>query len=889
MILSRSFTPLLLCLTLLGESLQAQLPQQPDSDAALLDAFLLAQIPAQPSPGVNPNATPPNVPAAQPGLARPAAPAESQAGSVTGVASTDAPARPANAPLAGQETINIQFPNTDLTEILLFYEEWTGLKVIRDANIESVKVTIETTGDLPKELGLRYLEASLLLNGYAFVPAGPGLVKLLAADAKRPSTEGVELFTDQNLLPYNEQVVTFVATLKHLEPEDAVKAIDQAIPRHSYGLVQPVENTRAIIIIENTATIRAIMELLTKIDVPARPEIQKTFQLSRADSDEVAGAVAEILGLEKGSTGGGGAGGGVTQGGQQRSGGMAPMPGMAEGGGASPSAPPPPGIATAGGGGATGVSATRPPRITSIPRLNRILVMGTEDMVETIGQLIEELDAPAELRNFANRTLNYLRVEAAMVIIGDAITRGNNQQSAGAGAGGVTGTSTTSPGGVTPANRGGMGMGGMGMGGMGMGGMGGFGGGMGGFGGGMGGFGGGMGGFGGGMGGFGGGMGMGGFGGGMGMGGGGPMIQDTAPRSLVVGKTLLIADPLNNSIFLSGPPEHLRILDEILTELDVRPKQIVINVVIGEMNLSDNFEFGIDYLLRPTQLRFNKYNTTTAGLLRNNSVGILDPNGIESVADLSGILSGLTAYGSIEQGVDVILNSLAGRRNFQVISRPTLLTMNNQPATITSGTSIPVPTVATNSINPGGDGQFGVTSQIQFQPIVLGLTVTPLINSEREITLHIQQQNNEQSGTTTINGNPFPNVSMQTLDTTVSVQAGATVLLGGLIRENIEKERNGLPFLKDMPLVKHLVSSVKDNKTRRELLVFIQPRIVHGDGDLPPTYQDSAGQTPFGDEMRAFMTQERQDPSTTRRSRLGELFQRLFPPRDRLNAEFTAE
>ncbi len=815
----------------------------------LLGPALPAQIPNQP-PGVNPNAVPP--PQIAPTLQPP-----------SNVPNIGTASRP------GTENIIIQYPNTPLPQILLDYEEWTGLKVIRDANIESVTVTIETTGELPKEQAIRYLEASLLLNGYAFVPAGPGFVKILAADAKRPSTEGTTLYTEENELPGNEEVITFIATLKHLNPEDAVKAIDQVVPRHSYGLVQAVDNMRALVIVENSVTIRTILAVLKKLDVPARPEIQKTFQLTRADADEVAGALSEILESDEKSSSSGGVSGG-------RRGGSAPIPNNP----GTPDTPQPggasPGISVSTGGGDS--TTEKPPKIVAIPRTNRILVIGTAESIEYIGKLIEELDAPAELRNFVTRRLHYLRVDAAMSIIGDAITRGNGQQSTGGTAGGVTGTSTTSPGAntVTGNNRfGNTGLGGGMMGG----GMGGFGGGLGG---GMGGFGGGMGG------GLGGGFG-GGLGGGMGggMGGGQPLLQNTNPVSLVVGKTLLISDPLNNSIFLSGPPEHLRILDEIIDELDIRPRQIVINVVIGEMNLSDNFQFGIDYLLRPTQLRYKSSNATAAGLLRNTSLTPLDPNTIETVADLAqNALSGLTFYGSIENGVDVIINSLAGNRNFQVISRPTLLTMNNQPAEITSGTSIPVPTTSTNSINPGGDGQFGVTSQIQFQPIVLGLSVTPLINSDDELTLQITQQNNEQSGTTTINGNPFPNISQQTLNTTVMVRDGATVLLGGLIRENIEKERNGLPFLKDMPVIKHLVSSVKDNKTRRELLVFIQPRVVFGDGDLPANYEDSTSQTPFGESMRRFMNQEQTQPEEgVKRSKLGELFYRLLHPKEEEKAD----
>ena len=81
--------------------------------------------------------------------------------------------------------------------------------------------------------------------------------------------------------------------------KDALKAIDQIVPRHSYGLVQAVENMRALVIIENTITIRAILSVLKKLDVPAQPEIQKSFQLTRADAEEVSGALSEILEQEE--------------------------------------------------------------------------------------------------------------------------------------------------------------------------------------------------------------------------------------------------------------------------------------------------------------------------------------------------------------------------------------------------------------------------------------------------------------------------------------------------------------------------------------------------------------------------------------------------------------
>ena len=153
----------------------------------------------------------------------------------------------------------------------------------------------------------------------------------------------------------------------------------------------------------------------------------------------------------------------------------------------------------------------------------------------------------------------------------------------------------------------------------------------------------------------------------------------------------------------------------------------------------------------------------------------------------------------------------------------------------------------------------------------------PLINSDDELTLQISQQNNEQSGTTTINGNPYPTISNQRVNTIVMVKNNATVLLGGLIRENVQKEKNGIPILSSIPLIKYLTGSRKERTTRRELLVFIQPRIVTGEGDLPPNVDDNAGQSQFSNETRAFLQQEQSAPiPPVKTSKLGKLIDKLL-------------
>ncbi|HYF36961.1 MAG TPA: hypothetical protein VD994_16810, partial [Prosthecobacter sp.] len=165
------------------------------------------------------------------------------------------------------------------------------------------------------------------------------------------------------------------------------------------------------------------------------------------------------------------------------------------------------------------------------------------------------------------------------------------------------------------------------------------------------------------------------------------------------------------------------------------------------------------------------------------------------------------------------------------------------------------------------------------------LQILPLINSEDELTLQISQENNEASESrTTISGNQYPELSQQTLNTTVLVKNRSTVLLGGLIRESKNKSKSGLPFVSRIPVLGALVGSQGATTTRRELLVFIQPRIVHAMSDLPPSVEDAPGTSPFASEVQNLLVQEKEilaeAPAAKKRVDLGRLFRKLFSKED---------
>jgi type II secretion system protein D len=757
-----------------------------------------------------------------------------------------------------------------MNDILLQYEELTGRKVVRDINVESVSFTIQTTGELPKSKAVEFIEKSLLLNGYAFIPTGdPDIFKFLNIAALKPGAEGPDLFSDLDKLPTDERVVTYIQPLQFLEAEDLKKSLTELVPPHAYSVITSLPNSRGVIITDNTATIRYYIRLIEHLDVEPSRTAQKSIQLMRSSAEKVAEQLMEILDLEskKSSSGGGSSSG---SGGRNFANTAPPtQPGQPPG---APAIPAQNGAAAAQGGGAPAIggapqAAAIPPKIIPITRTNKLLVIARPIDLTYIEALIEELDGASEIRNYVSRPMKFMTAIAALPVIEHAITRGMDDEGSG-GANGSSGgntpsggnNSTTSSGGNQTGNFGRNG-GSFGNSGGGLGGSGGFGGGMG-----------------------------GGMGGGGSLGGGGGLSalggDSMEPKSVVIGKTLIIADPVRNEIFASGPPDQLQALNDVLDQLDQRPRSVVINAVIGELTLVDNKSFGTDYLLRPQQFGGGKNFGTVAGSSRNDIVGsILDPSNISKVSDF-GTGSGLNFFGTLNDQVNVALTALATSNNFRILSRPTITTLNNKPASIETGVRVPIPVSTQSSFNGGaidpnqGGVNSGLISNIQYQDVSLRLDVSPLIMSDDEIMLQVKQVNASIAGTTVISGNPIPNISQQGLDTTITLRSGSTVLLGGLISESVDRQRNGIPILKDIPIIKYLASSMKNEKQTRELLVFINPRVITGNGDDPPSPTDAAGNSPLGDDMKKFLSTERDDPDTARteikRSRAATFFRRFF-------------
>ena len=337
---------------------------------------------------------------------------------------------------------------------------------------------------------------------------------------------------------------------------------------------------------------------------------------------------------------------------------------------------------------------------------------------------------------------------------------------------------------------------------------------------------------------------------------------DTVPKAVTVGNAKLIADQRSNSIIVLGNREVVVKVEKILDEMDVKAPQVALSTVIGELTLSNNEEFGVDY--------FAKYQNKLVGISRNTNVpipvpsvapsaspispitGIVDPANLINVSQIiQNVATGTNVYVAAGNYLAAIVHLLEQTGRFKVISRPMVFTSNNKKAIIASGTEIPVPVSSlTNVVNTTTvTGTAAVASNIEFKKVALQLEVVPLINSEKEVSLDILQKLDSLAGSTIVNGNSIPNIATRYIRTNVAAANGSTIVLGGLITDSKDKNTTGIPYLSRIPVLGALFRSTTNSHNRTELIILMCPRVTLTKLDLYRLRQKWEDNTHFGPEL----------------------------------------
>jgi general secretion pathway protein D len=696
----------------------------------------------------------------------------------------DPPAAPPNAPA----TVRLQFPNSDVVDVLHLYEQLTGKKLVMD-NFVQGKVNIFIAKDVSREEAIKIIEMSMALNGISLVPAGRDIVDVVGA-GQNPRKAPVPIISDLADIPAGNPVVSFLFRLQYADPQELQQVL-MAYFQGSSGTINilALPKSSSLLVTQNADIIRQLASVIEQIDVAPAEVVSEFIKLERADASKVVDMLKEIF--EKGTEN-------PSQSGVR--------------GVKMPQGVPHPVSAETGGGAVLSEESVIVGQIKITPdiRTNRIYVVTRPINMPFIRQLIHEFDANVEFGKPVTRPLRYVSAGDVLPVLVQALTEPGTETAGGTGgAGGLPG------GGATPSqnqaqqrqasspftNQYTSGQGGS----------------------------------------------------------TGSTLNiseelstqpvDTTPKAVTVGNAKLIADERANSIIILGNRDVVVKVEKILDEMDVKAPQVALSTVIGELSLNNNEEFGVDW--------FAKYQNKLVGISRNNTIfsnnnpliplasaapsvspgpivgggGIIDPSNLINFSQIiQGVTNGTNLYVAAGNYLATIVHLLESTGRFKVISRPTVFTSNNKKAIIASGQEVPVPVNTLTNANVGGviNSTAAISASIEYKSVVLQLEVVPLINSEKEVSLDILQKLDSivPNGNQVISGNSVPTIDTKYIRTNVSAPNGSTIILGGLIQEQKQKQYTGIPYLSRIPIIGAAFRGTATSKQRSELIILMCPQVT---------------------------------------------------------------
>jgi general secretion pathway protein D len=292
----------------------------------------------------------------------------------------------------------------------------------------------------------------------------------------------------------------------------------------------------------------------------------------------------------------------------------------------------------------------------------------------------------------------------------------------------------------------------------------------------------------------------------------------------VVRNIQVVADKDNNTILIVATPAEYSVIEAALKKLDVQQRQVVIEATIAEVKLTDDLQFGVEWLFRGgAPSGRGSGGNITRSTPTNPQPGFPIPTS-PALALIQGFYY-LINNAAFPGGVQAALHLLDQYGDVKVISNPHLSSLDNQKATIKVGDRIPIcqQTIVGGTTN-------AVTTTAQYIDTGVLLQVTPHINAGGLVTLEVQAEVSIAGTTTT--PCESPPINTRSIQTLLAVPTGQTMVMGGLILEDKENASKGLPLLSRIPIFGGLFGSQELKNNRTELVMFITPRVVENESDI---------------------------------------------------------
>lgn len=268
----------------------------------------------------------------------------------------------------------------------------------------------------------------------------------------------------------------------------------------------------------------------------------------------------------------------------------------------------------------------------------------------------------------------------------------------------------------------------------------------------------------------------------------------------------ITSDDVNNAIVIYGSAHDYAIVEDALRKLDIAPMQVLIEAAITEVGLNAELQYGVQWNYTQGNSNFALSNGSTNAPVRN--------------------FPGFSYFYS-SSDITGTLNALEQRTKVKVVSAPKLLVLNNQTAALQVGDQVPIQTASQQSTV----GQSTVVNSIEYKDTGVILKITPRVNVSGGVLLDVSQEVSDVLKTSS-SSIQSPTIATRKIATTVAVQDGQVIALGGLFRDSKSFGKDGLPLLSRIPILGSLFGNTDNTQNKTELIVLIKPHVLRSPDDL---------------------------------------------------------
>jgi general secretion pathway protein D len=321
--------------------------------------------------------------------------------------------------------------------------------------------------------------------------------------------------------------------------------------------------------------------------------------------------------------------------------------------------------------------------------------------------------------------------------------------------------------------------------------------------------------------------------------------QAVSPFEQIEREVVVVPEVVSNSLIISATPRYFDQIVKLVLELDEQPPMVLIQVLIASVKLDNLSELGVELGLQDSLLfdrSIASQGALTPGFNFNNvSLGnSSSPTSLRTRENTAGqALSSLgvgrtnsdLGYGGLvlsasSESVNILIRALQQSNRLDILSRPQVMTLNNQPAFVQVGQQVPI-------VQSTSQTTFGQVNSVQLTNVGILLGVTPRISPDGLVVMEIDAEKSELSGegvpiSISVTGDVLrsPIIDTTRAQTTVSARSGQTVILGGLITKTRDTSASSIPYLGDIPVLGNLFRFDSVSEQRTELLIIMTPYIV---------------------------------------------------------------